>query len=90
MECTRHATVCTLHVFALLLFTVEILQSISNRVILCIYKWLDAIRVMCKWNAVNLPGNFLVLKDAFVIIDLEMETTDGVMATLMPIGPSHG
>lgn len=43
-----------------------------------------------KWDAINLPGNFLVLKDAFVIIDLEMETVDGVMATLMPMGPSHG
>lgn len=45
---------------------------------------------MRELDAINLPGNFLVLKDAFVIIDLEMETVDGVMATLMPIGPSHG
>lgn len=45
---------------------------------------------MDKWDAINIPGNFLVLNDAFVIIDLEMETVDGVMATLMPIGPSHG
>lgn len=45
---------------------------------------------MRELDAINLPGNFLVLKDALVIIDLEMETVDGVMATLMPIGPSHG
>lgn len=43
-----------------------------------------------KLDAINLPGNFFVLNDAFVIIDLDMVTIVGVMATLMPIGPSLG
>lgn len=38
------------------------------------------------------PGNFLVLNDAFVIIDFETVTVGvaGDKATLMPIGPSPG
>lgn len=38
------------------------------------------------------PGNFFVLNDAFVIIDLDTVTVcvDGVSATLIPIGPSLG
>jgi hypothetical protein len=41
----------------------------------------------------NSPGSFLVLKDAFVIMDFDTVVTvvvDGVMATEMPIGPSLG
>lgn len=40
----------------------------------------------------NLPGNFFVLNDAFVIIDFETVTVvvTGVKATLIPIGPSLG
>lgn len=40
----------------------------------------------------NSPGSFLVLNEAFVIIDLETVTTfvDGVKATEIPIGPSLG
>lgn len=45
---------------------------------------------MRELDANDLPGSFLVRNDAFVIIDLEMEAVDGVMATLIPIGPSHG
>lgn len=56
-----------------------------------VYRMVKYIRwVKRKLAANNLPGNFLVRNDAFVIIDLEMETVDGVMATLMPMGPSHG
>lgn len=38
------------------------------------------------------PGNFFVLNDAFVIIDLDTVTVcvDGVSATLIPMGPSLG
>lgn len=38
------------------------------------------------------PGSFLVLNDAFVIMDLETVTVvvDGVNATDIPIGPSLG
>lgn len=40
----------------------------------------------------NLPGNFLVRNDAFVIIDFDTVTTvvAGVNATEIPIGPSLG
>lgn len=72
-----HATVCTI-----VACSFEMSHSL-----LCMVKY---VRVTLEWDAINLPGSFLVLNDAFVIIDLEMETVDGVMATLMPIGPSHG
>lgn len=40
---------------------------------------------MCK----SVPGNFLVRKEAFVIIDLDtVAVALGDNATLMPIGPS--
>lgn len=40
----------------------------------------------------HLPGNFLVLKDAFVMKDFESGAVvvNGVRATLIPIGPSLG
>lgn len=45
-----------------------------------------------KKSFVNIPGSFLVLKEAFVIIDFETVTVvvAGVKATLIPIGPSLG
>lgn len=49
------------------------------------------IGMICRCQC-NSPGNFFVRKDALVIIDLDTVTVcvDGVSATLMPIGPSHG
>lgn len=40
----------------------------------------------------NIPGNFLVRKEAFVIIDFETVgvAVAGDSATLIPIGPSLG
>lgn len=40
----------------------------------------------------NIPGNFLVRNEAFVIIDLDTVAVAvaGDNATLMPIGPSLG
>lgn len=50
------------------------------------------LREIKKFKIFNLPGSFLVLNDALVIMDLETVTVvvDGVKATEIPIGPSLG
>lgn len=69
----------------------EIVEEISRLLIPMANKrkWLKN-GMLLKWSYE--PGNFFVLNDAFVIIDLDTVTVcvDDVNATLIPIGPSLG